>query len=307
LKATFHLARTYLHLGEEVKCRELLVWVLRRQKRFFGMRHPDTLMTRNELGMLLCASKKYPFAVQKLVENVLQKRRQILGEEHAYTLWSVNDLSKIYIETDRTHDAVTILEAIVQILVKVLGEYHAGMNMTRSNLAKAYSMSERWKEAEETVRPLLADIPQNHPDWIHNMYGYAHILFKLNRMDDADKYCNKKMDKIIQTKSFSLSHPRTISIAELLLNIYRHRGNEDKIAIVKEKVPNAGVTVSQDRFDPYAIRRSSQQAPQASQSSGSSSQNSPGLTPAQTESRLGSQFQPPKQTPVSKLITRRTF
>jgi tetratricopeptide (TPR) repeat protein len=306
LKAMFHLARTYLHLGEEEKCRELLVWVLRRQKRFFGMRHPDTLMTRNELGMLLCASKKHLFAAQKLVENVLQERRQILGEEHAYTLWSVNDLSKIYIETGRTHDAVIILEAIVPIVVRTLGEDHVGMNMTRTNLAKAYFMSERWKEAEETVRPSLVGIPQNHPDWIHTMYGYSHILFKLGRMDDAEKRCNEMMDKITQTKSFPPSHPRTISIAELLLNIYRHRGDDEKIAIIKEKVPAAGVAENQDQFDPYAIRRSPQ-ASQASQSSHSNQQDTPNSTLNQTESRLASKYQAPKRDLGSKLVTRRTF
>ena len=122
LNAMFNLARTYLHLGEEEKTRQLLVWVLRLQKRFFGMKHPETLMTRNELGMLLCASRKHLLAAQRLVENVLQTRRQILGEEHAYTLWSVNDLSKIYVETGRADKAVAILEDIIPIVKRTLGD-----------------------------------------------------------------------------------------------------------------------------------------------------------------------------------------
>jgi hypothetical protein len=178
LKAMFHLARTYLHLGEKEKCHELLLWVLKRQKRYFGLQHPDTLMTRNELGMLLCASKQHIFAAQRLVENMLQARKQLFGDEHAYTLWSVNDLSKIYIEIGRTEDAVTLLEDIVPVVTRTLGDDHVGMSMTKSNLGRAYFVCERWKEAEEIVSPLLAGIPPSHPDLIHAMYGYAHILYE---------------------------------------------------------------------------------------------------------------------------------
>ena len=86
LNAMFNLARTYYHLGEHQKSHKLLIWVIRLQKRYFGMKHPDTLMTRNELGISLCASKRHMAASQRLVENVLQAQREILGDEHAYTL-----------------------------------------------------------------------------------------------------------------------------------------------------------------------------------------------------------------------------
>lgn len=262
LKAMFNLGRTYLHLGEEEKSHELLVWVLRRQKRYFGMNHPDTLMTRNELGILLCASKRHLNAAQRLVENVLQARKRILGEEHAYTLWSVNDLSKIYVEVGRTDEAVAILENIVPIVARTLGEDHVGMALTRSNLARAYFLSGKWTEAEETIRPLLEleKIDRDHPDWYHNMYGYAHILFKLGRVEEAEKYCTNVMDRIMRTKVFELKHPRTISIAELLILIYRDQGREDMILAVQKEVPQAGLPREHDQFDPYSVRRASHQA-----------------------------------------------
>jgi tetratricopeptide (TPR) repeat protein len=266
LKAMFHLARTYMHLGEGEKCHQLLLWVLKYQKRFFGMNHPDTLMTRNELGMLLCASKRHLPAAQRLVENVLQARRQILGEEHAYTLWSINDLSKIYIEVGRADDAVTILENIVPIVVRTLGQNHVGMSMTRTNLGRAYFMSERWAEAEDTVRPLLAEIPPNHPDWIHTMYGYAQILFELGRLEDAEKHCNQAMDKISKAKTFSLDHPRTVSVAVLLIKIYNLQGRESDSVAIRRKIPHVGVAEVQIQFDPYAVRRASAQSSRAAAS-----------------------------------------
>jgi tetratricopeptide (TPR) repeat protein len=230
------------------------------------MNHPDTLMTRNELRMLLCASKRHLPAAQRLVENVLQARRQILGEEHAYTLWSINDLSKIYIEVGRADDAVTILENIVPIVVRTLGQNHVGMSMTRTNLGRAYFMSERWSEAEDTVRPLLAEIPPNHPDWIHTMYGYAQILFELGRLEDAEKHCNQAMDRISKAKTFSLDHPRTVSVAVLLIKIYNLQGRESDSVAIRRKIPHVGVAEVQIQFDPYAVRRASAQSSRAAAS-----------------------------------------
>ncbi|KAF2186508.1 TPR-like protein [Zopfia rhizophila CBS 207.26] len=260
LLAMFNLARTYLHLGEQKKSHSLLVQVLKTQKRFFGLNHPDTLMTRNELGISFCASKRHMPVAERLVTNVLQARREILGEEHAYTLWSVNDLSKIYCERGRPEQAVAILEDIVPVVSRTLGDEHVGMSLTRSNLGRAYFMAERWKEAEETVRPLLAMIPSDHPDWIHNMYGYAHIQLKLGLTVESEKNCIKLLDKITQTKCLALDHPRTVAIADLLLRIYRLQGRENDVAAMKKKVPAADEIDSENRFDPYSIRRASDDA-----------------------------------------------
>jgi len=216
-------------------------------------------MTRNELGISFLASKRHMAVAERLVANVLQARRRILGDEHAYTLWSVNDLAKIYCERGRPEEAVAMLEDIIPTVKRTLGDEHVGMSMTRSNLAKALFMARRWKEAEETFRPLIMMIPPDHPDWIHNMYGYAHIQLKLGFADEAEKHCIKMLDMITQTKSLALDNPRTVAIAELLLRIYRLQGRENDIAAMKMRVPNADeIDISEDRFDPYSIRKASQ-------------------------------------------------
>ncbi|KAF2024813.1 TPR-like protein [Setomelanomma holmii] len=307
LKAMFNLGRTYLHLGEEEKSRELLVWVLRRQKRYFGMNHPDTLMTRNELGILLCASKKHLNAAQRLVENVLQTRKKIMGEEHAYTLWSVNDLSKIYVEVGRTDDAFRILENIAPIVKRTLGDDHVGMLLTKSNLARAYYLAGNWTEAEETVRPLLAKLQNDHPDWFHNMYGYAHILFKLGRIDEAERYGTQVMDRVMRTKIFELSHPRTTSIAELLIMIYRHQGRDEMVAAVQKQVPKAGLSVEQGRFDPYAVRRASEQSSQTTPKAETPTERTQVQLTAPAAGQNSASHNTRSQNPTLRLVNSRTF
>jgi len=299
LSAMFNLARTYFHLGEVHKSRELLVWVLRLQKRFFGMRHPETLMTRNELGMLLCASKRHVFAAQRLVENVLKARREILGEEHAYTLWSVNDLSKIHTALGRPEQAVAILEGILPVVKRTLGDDHVGAAMTQSNLAKAYFASGRWKEAEDLVQRLLARIPPDHPDWIHNMYGYAHVKFKLGKMKEAERYCAEIMDRATRRKGLLplCDDLGILSTAELLLAIYHSQGRETELRALKSRFPTIELGEDDDdRFDPYAVRRASGQSPHLHQSVAATVQQQP-----KPSSRLDI------QGPFPKLVVRHTF
>lgn len=257
LNAMFNLARTYLHLGQHEKGHKLLASVARRQKYFFGTKHPDTLMTRNEIGMSLCARGRHLLPAQRIVESVLESRKKVLGEEHAYTLWSINDLSKIYVERGRLDDAIKILEDIVPIVKRTLGEPHVGMLMTRSNLAKAYFLAERLEEAEDTVQRLLEHVPAKHPDRIHNLFGLAHIKFKRGFADEAREMCEKMLEDIRQRKIFALDHPRTVAIANLLLRIYRLQDRRNDIETLKMKIPSMEGAEKEGLFDPYAIRKGS--------------------------------------------------
>lgn len=237
LDAMFNLARTYLHLADYEQCHHLLVQVVKRRKRYFGSHHPDTLMARNELGMCYRATGKLAIA-ERLVSNVLQSRKRILGEEHAYTLWSINDLSKIMCDRELPQEAASMLEDIVPVVMRTLGEDHIGMSMTKSNLARAYSLCKRWGESEALLTTLLERIPAEHPDYIHVMHGYVHVLVKLKRLEEADAICNSLLSTITETEVLAIDNPRTVAIAELLSSIYQAQGRRGKIASLKVKVPH---------------------------------------------------------------------
>lgn len=236
LSAMFNLARTYLHLGDYKKSHDLLVLVVKKRKRLFGFEHVDTLMARNELGMSYRAQGRLDVA-ERLVTNVLESRKKTLGEEHAYTLWSLNDLSKILCDRGRPEKAASMLEEILPVVIRTLGEEHVGMFMTRSNLARAYALCERWNEAEVLLRRITAIIPSEHPDWILALSGYIHVRTKLGRLEETENDCNRILDVITETKVLALDNPRTLAIAEQLLEIYRAQGRSDEILALKRRVP----------------------------------------------------------------------
>lgn len=159
LNAMFNLARMYLHLGQHVKSHDLLVHVFQKRMHFFGPDHPATLMVRNELGVCLYIQKVKLDEAEYHVHGALEARKRVLGEEHAYTLWSVNDLSKIYCEFRRFDEAAHILE-ILPIVERTLGESHVGMTMTRSNLCRAYSHGDNWSDVSKLIRENREVVPR---------------------------------------------------------------------------------------------------------------------------------------------------
>ncbi|KAI0976495.1 hypothetical protein F4678DRAFT_417364 [Xylaria arbuscula] len=241
LNAMFNLARTYLHLEEYQRSESLLEYVLEKRVHFFGNDHPDTLMVRNELGMNMCTQRKGLLNAELLVYDALKVRKRVLGEEHAYTLWSVNDLSKVYMELGRNKEAAAILEDIVPIVTRTLGDDHAGMFMTKGNLSRAYIRSDQWERAGELIKWLREMVPPDHSDWVYAEWGYAYyVLHHEDDADTAEKCCKTIMSKVFETNLLSSDNSRVIATAEVLLRIYEEQGRSLEIEEIKRKFPNVG-------------------------------------------------------------------
>ena len=237
LTAMFNLARTYHHLGEQHASRTLLVTVLRKRKRFFGLDHPDTLSTRNQLGVSLCAAGQHLSAAERLISNVLAARKRILGEYHAYTLWSMNDLARVYTTRQRPHQAIEILEKAEPIIRRTLGEKHPGMSMTKGNLAQAYVRSKRWSDAETLLHQLMQAIPKDHPDSVVAMSGYIYVRIAMEHLEEAEGDCIKALDSITSNKDFSKDARRSLAIADLLSTIYKKQERWKELDVLKAKYP----------------------------------------------------------------------
>ncbi|EXJ96108.1 hypothetical protein A1O1_01234 [Capronia coronata CBS 617.96] len=255
LNAMFNLARTYLHMGQHQISHKLLVRVLVKRKKLFGMNHPDTLMTRNELGMNICAQKMRLAVAERLVANVVESRKQILGEEHAYTLWSINDLAKVLCERQKATQAVDNLEAIIPVVVRTLGEKHVGMTMTKSNLARAYVLCERWAEAETLLTGLVDVIPPRHPDSIHNRSGLVHVKIRMGKLAEAERDCLALVDDVECKKIIDPDSPRAGIIYEQLLEIYQLQDRGAELEAVRKKVPSIQPPAAKKRFDMLPVHR----------------------------------------------------
>jgi tetratricopeptide (TPR) repeat protein len=239
LSAMFNLARTYLHVDEPEKSYELLVTVLKKREHFFGPEHPDTLMTRNELGMNLVTRKIRLHEAERLINSVHETRKRILGEEHAYTLWSANDLSKVWCELGRFEEAIALLEKTKPVVSRTLGEKHAGLTMTKANLAKVYILSGRWDSAKTLIREVREVVPERHPDRVYTEWGHAYVLFHHEgKVKEAEEVCHKVLSLVSGTKDHASVDASVLKTVELLLLIYRSQGKEIEFDELRKKYPD---------------------------------------------------------------------
>ena len=62
------------------------------REKVLGVEHPDTLMSMNNLAMVLQAQGKYE-AAEEMHRQTLELREKVLGPEHPDTLTSMNNLA----------------------------------------------------------------------------------------------------------------------------------------------------------------------------------------------------------------------
>ena len=84
----------------------------------------------------------------KLQEEVLQKSKEILGDDHPSTLTSMNNLaSMMYRQQGRLDEAANLEEEVLQKRKEILGDDHPGTLTSMNNLAETYQQQRRMNEA----------------------------------------------------------------------------------------------------------------------------------------------------------------
>lgn len=265
LDATFNLGRTYRHLGMLTEAHLLLVFVLQQRKQTLGLDHPDTLMVKNEVAMNLCSRRVFLALSERWAREVHASRSHLLGEEHAYTLWSVNDLVKILSARERPAEAASLLEEAIPAVDRTSGHKHVGMLMTKGNLARAYAQLDRCSDAAHVLEDIIPDMDQRHPDWTYSMIGLIRLYIRLERLDEAEDRCTALLSRLVARDDSPASSLRYLSTAlftnvtrfmlannskdssnaanvrttaSLLAEIYLRRQDEQKLNALRSKYPD---------------------------------------------------------------------
>jgi hypothetical protein len=80
--------------------------------------------------------------------QVMETRKQVLGEEHPDTLTSMANMASTYWNQGRWKEAEVLNVQVLEATKRVLGEEHPDTLTSMANLASTYWNQGRWKEAE---------------------------------------------------------------------------------------------------------------------------------------------------------------
>jgi non-specific serine/threonine protein kinase/serine/threonine-protein kinase len=117
------LADLYQRIGRYDDAYPLQESALATRRRTLGEEHPDTLVSVNNMGVLLEAQGRLAEA-EPLYREALEKSRRTLGEEHPETLGSVGNMGVLLQAQGRLAEAEPYLREALEKRRRTLGEEH---------------------------------------------------------------------------------------------------------------------------------------------------------------------------------------
>ncbi len=171
----------------------------------------------------------YPEA-EKLLQQALDDRRRLLGDEHPETLASLNSLGFLYWKQARYDEAEQLYLEALETGRRVLGDEHPQVLHTMNNLGIVYRNQFRSDEAEaiylETLsirRRLLGD---DDPETLATQMNLGNIYSRKGDYDEAEQIYLKVLEA--ERRVLGEDHPGTFPTAVNLAIVYREQGRLDE-------------------------------------------------------------------------------
>jgi len=119
-----------------------------------GQKHPSTLTTLNNLGVLYSDQSKLNEA-EEMYQQALEGYEEALGPMHTSTLDTLNNLGVLYSDQGNLVKAEETYAKVLDGYEKALGPTHASTLNTLNNLGNLYSTQGKLVEAEVIYKRVL--------------------------------------------------------------------------------------------------------------------------------------------------------
>ncbi|KAF8182458.1 hypothetical protein K438DRAFT_1159049 [Mycena galopus ATCC 62051] len=198
------------------------------------------LVFKEQYGLIFWEGGKYKQS-EKLLKEVLEKQKQLLGNNHLQTLRTMGTLASIYQELGEHQKAKELQVIVLEKQKQVLGENHPDTLKTMGNLAITYSNLGEHQKAKELKVIVLGNrkqvLGENHPDTLHTMGSLAVTYSKLGEYQKA-----KELEVIVLEKRKQVlgeNHLDTLltmgNLAIRYSNLGEHQKAKELQVIVLEK------------------------------------------------------------------------
>ncbi|KAF8195140.1 hypothetical protein K438DRAFT_1826906 [Mycena galopus ATCC 62051] len=187
------------------------------------------LVFREQYRFIFGEAGKYQQS-EKLLEEVLEKQKQLLGNNHQDTLCTMSNLAITYIELGEHQKAKELNFTVLEKQKQLLGDKHPDTLHTLVNLATTYSgLGEHQKAKKlnfavlEKRKQLLGD---DHSDTLLIMGNLANTYSYLGEHQKAKELKVTVLEK--QKQLLGDNHPGTLYTMGNLANTYSDLGEHQK-------------------------------------------------------------------------------
>ncbi|KAJ7713097.1 hypothetical protein B0H16DRAFT_1702588 [Mycena metata] len=192
--------------------------------------NPDRVADfRREFWEIYYEAGKFKDA-QAIAEQVLEKSKFHLGDDHADTLLAMGNLALTYSKLGEFQKAMGLEVLVLERCTKILGEDHPQTLVAMSNLGQTYSDLGQFQKAKElevlVLEKRTKPLGEDHPDTLFAMGNLAIIYYKLGEFQKAMELEVLVLEK--RTKLLGEDHPHTLSAMGNLATTYHKLGEFQK-------------------------------------------------------------------------------
>ncbi|KAJ7300706.1 hypothetical protein DFH08DRAFT_725072, partial [Mycena albidolilacea] len=187
------------------------------------------LVFKEQYGLILWEAGKYK-QYEKLLEGVLEKQKQVLGDNHPDTLRTMGNLAWTYSDLGEHQKSKELNLTVLEKRKQVLGDTHPHTLLTMGNLAWTYSdLGEHQKAKEldlnvlEKQKQVLGD---NHSDTLRTMGNLANTYSNLGEHQKAKELILTVLET--QKQVLGDDHPQTLLTMGNLAWTYSELGEHQK-------------------------------------------------------------------------------
>ncbi|HIE49080.1 MAG TPA: tetratricopeptide repeat protein, partial [Gammaproteobacteria bacterium] len=215
--------------GEYDRAAVLAEQTLKLANKTFGRKHPNTLISMNNLAALNDDLGRYEQAEPLFIET-LALSKEILGLKHPNTLTSMSNLAELYRVQGRYEQAEPLFTETLALSKEILGLKHPDTLIDMDNLASLYKAQGRYEQAEPLFTETLALSKEilglKHPDTLLSMDNLASLYKAQGRYEQAEPLYIETL--ALSKEILGLKHPDTLLSMSNLALLYKAQGRYEQ-------------------------------------------------------------------------------
>jgi tetratricopeptide (TPR) repeat protein len=193
------------------------------------------ILTPNTLKLINILATFYSDMDQRdkallLLEECLEKSKQLLGNDHPETLFTMNRLARLYYRIGNMDKALYLIEECLEKCKQKFDNYNPDTLRIIDYLAGLYSdMGHRDKAVplyEECLEKRKQFLGNDHPDTLQSMFILTWVYDYIGEKDKALALFEECLEK--RKQLLGNDHPDTVKVANNLACFYDDIGKMDK-------------------------------------------------------------------------------
>jgi tetratricopeptide (TPR) repeat protein len=149
---------------------------------------------------------------RRLYQQVLGRRRKVLGEDHPDTLGSMHNLANALHQQGKWEDARRLYEEVLVRKRKVVGQHHPQALALMNDLASVLKAQGKLEEARRLFEEVLGRqrkvLGEDHPNTLASMNNLAIVLHDQGKLEEARRRFEDVLGR--RRKVLGEDHPHTV-------------------------------------------------------------------------------------------------